>query len=223
MAQSQDSDWKRPTVVVIGGDIVDRAGLCYEAGNANLHIEPAATLDELTPRDFAVADIFLVWHDLGLIELLKARIGTTGSSASILMLQANPTVQEVVEAMDAGAGDVLEWPCRPTVLEDSIVAAIRKRRTRMPRWERMQRARARLRRLSEREREVVSGMACGLSNKEIAVKLSISHRTVEIHRANALEKLEVGHTADAVRIVLEAALYDEEPAGEERSLGSHAA
>lgn len=224
MLHHNDSSAKRPTVVIVGGDIVDRASLCYEASNANLHIEPIAGLDELTPRDFAVADVFLVWDDPRLLEQLKARMGATESCAAIVMLQSQPTIQQVVAAMEAGVSDVLAWPCRPTALEDSVVAAMRKRQGKMPRWERMQRARQRLRALSEREREVMDGVACGLSNKEIAARLSISHRTVEIHRANALEKLAAAHTADAIRLVLEATLYGDEAADDlERWRGPYAA
>lgn len=209
MIRYHDSN-KRPTVVVVGGDIVDRASLCYEASNANLHIEPVAIFDELTPRDFAVADVFVVWEDLRLVERLKARIGASAGIASVIVFQSRPSVEQVVAAMAAGANDVLEWPCRPTVFEDAIFAAIRRRQTRMPLLERIQRARERLRNLSDREREVMLCVARGLSNKQIAGELSISHRTVEIHRSNALGKLDARHTADAIRLVIEATLYDDD-------------
>ena len=222
MPRHQDPKATRPSVVVVGGDIVDRASLCYEASNANLHIEPVATFDELTPRDFVIADVFVVWNDLRLVERLKARIGASESCASVIVFQSKPSIDEVVEAMYAGASDVLEWPCRPTAFEDAVVAAIRKRPARMPLWGRMQRAREKLRNLSVREREVIDCVALGLSNKEISRRLSISPRTVEIHRSHALRKLDVQHTAEAIRLVVEAALYDE-PAGEEEWRGKHRA
>lgn len=221
MTQYHDSH-RRPTVVVVGGDIVDRASLCYEASNANLHIEPVSMFDELTPRDFTVADVFVVWEDLRLVERLKARIGASAGFASVIVFQSRPSVDQVVAAMAAGANDVLEWPCRPTVFEDAIFAAIQRRQTRMPLLERMQRAREKLRNLSDREREVMLCVARGLSNKQIANELSISHRTVEIHRSNALGKLDARHTADAIRLVIEATLYDEEP-GHEEWRGRHRA
>lgn len=223
MVHHTDTSAKRPTAVIVGGDIVDRASLCYEASNANLHIEPVAAVDELTPRDFAVTDVFLVWRDPQLVEQLQARMGVMESSAAIIMLHSRPAVHEVVAAMELGVSDVVEWPCRPTALEDSITAAMRKRRARLPQWERTQRARHRLRALSVREREVVEAVATGLSNKQIAQKLAISHRTVEIHRANALEKLAVAHTADAIRLVLEATLQEDGVDDRERRRGPHAA
>src|SRR3569833_3262296 len=207
MSRHQEPKATRPTVVVVGGDIVDRASLCYEASNASLHIEPVATFDELTPRDFVIADVFVVWNDLRLVERPKARIVASESCASGIVFQSKPSIDEVVEAMYAGASDVLEWPCRPTAFEDAVVAAIRKRPARMPLWGRMQRAREKLRNLSVREREVIDCVALGLSNKEISRRLSISPRTVEIHRSHALRKLDVQHTAEAIRLVVEVVLF----------------
>ena len=59
--------------------------------------------------------------------------------------------------------------------------------------------------LSGREREVLEGLTNGGSNKDIARILSISPRTVEIHRANMMNKLGARHAAEAIRISLEAA------------------
>ena len=62
--------------------------------------------------------------------------------------------------------------------------------------------------LTKREREVLAGVAGGLSNRMIGEKLSISPRTVEIHRANMLTKMGANHTSEAIRIAIEAALVD---------------
>ena len=60
------------------------------------------------------------------------------------------------------------------------------------------------RQLSTREREVLEWLAQGSSNKSIARELEISPRTVEIHRANMMNKLGAAHTAEAVRLQVEA-------------------
>jgi FixJ family two-component response regulator len=67
-------------------------------------------------------------------------------------------------------------------------------------------ARDRISTLSTREREVLDWLAEGSSNKAIARELDISPRTVEIHRANMMNKLGVRHAAEAVRLRLEAKL-----------------
>src|SRR5690606_4596647 len=65
-------------------------------------------------------------------------------------------------------------------------------------------ARSRIEKLTNRERDVLAGVAEGLSNRAIADRLAISARTVEIHRANVLRKIEVPHTFGAIRVAIEA-------------------
>jgi DNA-binding NarL/FixJ family response regulator len=69
-------------------------------------------------------------------------------------------------------------------------------------------ARSRVERLTRREREVLAGVAGGLSNRLIGEKLNISPRTVEIHRANMLSKMGANHTSEAIRIAIEASLVN---------------
>jgi DNA-binding NarL/FixJ family response regulator len=69
-------------------------------------------------------------------------------------------------------------------------------------------ARSRVERLTRREREVLAGVAGGLSNRLIGEKLNISPRTVEIHRANMLNKMGANHTSEAIRIAIEASLVN---------------
>ena len=90
---------------------------------------------------------------------------------------------------------------------------------------RLTEARQRIGMLSKREREVLELLAIGSSNKLIARELTISPRTVEIHRSNMMTKLRAGHSAEAVRIWLEAELevtiaaaLDEPWVGERSSL-----
>jgi FixJ family two-component response regulator len=196
---------KRPTIIVVGGDAACRADICFTTSRADLHIEPVADVTELTARDFAVADVFLVWNDPALLEAVKSRMAIASTRASLVAFQRAPMIEAVVSAMLAGAVGFIEWPCTPDKLERAIEAAIDRRHAALPRWERTLRAKARLARLSGRERQVITAATDGLSNKQIAQQLSLSPRTIEIHRSNAIRKLEVGHTIDAVRLVIEAA------------------
>jgi two-component system response regulator FixJ len=119
-----------------------------------------------------------------------------------------PTTSRVVHAIMDGAIDYIEWPARPDTIAatlaevDSNAARIGNLRLREAR------ARSRVQKLTRREREVLAGVAEGLSNRLIGEKLSISPRTVEIHRANMLNKMGAHHTSEAIRIAIEAALVD---------------
>ena len=70
-------------------------------------------------------------------------------------------------------------------------------------------AAARILALSEREREILRELARAWANKHIARALSISPRTVEIHRANIMRKLGARHLVDALRLVFLATLFDD--------------
>ena len=100
----------------------------------------------------------------------------------------------------------LQWPCDParilTAIElaEGAAASIGSLRLREAR------ARSRLQKLTRREREVLEGVADGLSNRMIGERLRISPRTVEIHRANMLNKMGANHTSEAIRIAIEASI-----------------
>lgn len=117
-----------------------------------------------------------------------------------------PRTGRIVEAIKAGALDYLPLP-----LEQSRLASVFHRihdeaREYCEARRRMVEARSRIERLSGREREVLDWLAEGSSNKIIARELEISPRTVEIHRANMMNKIGARHSAEAVRVRIEAQL-----------------
>lgn len=127
----------------------------------------------------------------------------------VVATSVDPRPGKVVEAIKAGALDYLRLPLRDERLlamvarisdeADAYAAARRK----------VVEARNRIATLSPREREVLDWLAEGRSNKMIARELCISPRTVEIHRANMMQKLSATHAAEAVRLRIEAHLTDE--------------
>ena len=74
--------------------------------------------------------------------------------------------------------------------------------------------------LTQREQEVLEGLACGYPNKTIAYDLGISSRTVEVYRANAMEKLEVTNFADALRVAFAAGMGSEKEWRERYAVGA---
>ena len=111
-----------------------------------------------------------------------------------------------VMALKAGALDYLSLPCDPSCLREALVDAGQEAEVRTQAQRQTEKARALIARLTNREREVLELLVAGSSNKTIARDLQISPRTVEIHRAHMMSKLGAGHSADAVRIWLQASM-----------------
>ena len=132
----------------------------------------------------------------------------------VIMITGHGDVDLAVRAMKGGASDFIEKPFEKKVLVDAIEKAFERLNRTDRRNVRADQARARLDVLTARERDVLQGLVRGFPNKTIAYDLGISPRTVEIHRANLMSKLEVSSLSEALRIAFTAGL-DEEDQGEE--------
>lgn len=121
--------------------------------------------------------------------------------ASVLMT-GQGDVSTAVAAMQAGATDVIETPFRLDALTKGVDRAVRvvSRRTGEA-WAHSGFRRG-MSQLTPRERDVLCGVLAGRSNKEIALKLGISHRTVELHRAKVMLKTQTRTLADLVRLAV---------------------
>jgi two-component system response regulator FixJ len=108
--------------------------------------------------------------------------------------------------MKTGAVDFIEKPFEMSLLITAIEQALMHNNGREQLSSLAEAARSQLNGLTPRERDVLSGLVDGQSNKIIAHALGISPRTVEIHRANLMSKLEVGSLSDALRIAFTARL-----------------
>jgi two-component system response regulator FixJ len=122
-----------------------------------------------------------------------------GASVPVVMLSAHGDIPQAVEAMKLGAVDFLEKPFRVEKLLETVMRAQHAKSAPLP-SEAQREARSRLRRLTWRQRQVLNGMASGLSNKEIAFDMGISVRTVEAYRAQLMGRLGVKRGAEAIRL-----------------------
>jgi FixJ family two-component response regulator len=111
-----------------------------------------------------------------------------------------------VHAILGGAIDYLVWPFAEAELTATLASAPDRAESVGSARLREAAARSRIERLTPREREVLSWIAAGHPNRAIAGQLAISPRTVEIHRANMLQKIGAAHTSEAIRIAIEASL-----------------
>jgi len=107
-----------------------------------------------------------------------------------------------VRAMKAGAVDFLEKPFEEERLLGSVRRAISAGAARQDQAKAVEEVSRRIAQLTGREREVLSLVVAGRANKEIARALNISPRTVEIHRAHVMEKMEAESLAELVRLTM---------------------
>jgi len=123
-----------------------------------------------------------------------------GIGFPVVIMTGHGDVGLAVRAMKAGAVDFVEKPFEKEVLLSCLEEGFRRLSRKEATHDRRKDAEVRLQALTPREREVLDGLAHGLPNKTIAYDLGISSRTVEIHRANLMTKLDVRSLSEALRI-----------------------
>ncbi|UNK78680.1 response regulator [Sphingopyxis granuli] len=139
------------------------------------------------------------------LEVQQALI-ERGVTMPVIILTGHADVSIAVRAMKAGAVDFLEKPFEKAVLIGAIENAFARIAATDGAAARAAEADVVLGVLTPREREVLEGLAQGLPNKTIAYDLGISPRTVEVHRANLMAKLEVRSLSDALRLAFAAGM-----------------
>ena len=125
-----------------------------------------------------------------------------GVGLPVVIMTGHGDIALAVEAMKAGAVDFIQKPLE----KGALVRALEEGFGRLAHNEcirdRKRNATVRLQALTSRERAVLDGLVRGLPNKTIAGELGISPRTVEIHRANLMTKLQVHSLSEALRIAI---------------------
>jgi len=139
------------------------------------------------------------------LEVQQALI-ERGITMPVIILTGHGDVTIAVRAMKAGAVDFLEKPFEKATLLASIESAFQRISAASDIVTRAADAELLLGALTPRERDVLEGLAQGLPNKTIAYDLGISPRTVEVHRANLMSKLDVRSLSDALRIAFAAGM-----------------
>ncbi|MBK7592509.1 MAG: response regulator transcription factor [Betaproteobacteria bacterium] len=122
-----------------------------------------------------------------------------GVDQPVIMLTGHGTVDLCRRAFKSGAAEFLEKPVDDELLLEALQKAVRAHVRSRQRHQADRRARERYALLSEREREVLSLIVAGLTNKEVGRALTLSPRTVETHRANLFAKLGAESLAQVIR------------------------
>lgn len=139
--------------------------------------------------------------DMSGVELLQ-KLRAIDAMLPAVVITGHGDVQMAVEAMKNGAIDFIEKPFAEDVLLDSIGRAVGQASSQQRNGEAAEAVRQRLALLSERERQVLDGVVAGRPNKVIALELGISPRTVEVHRAGLMGKMQAKTLPELVRMVM---------------------
>ena len=146
--------------------------------------------------------------DMSGVELLT-RLGAAKALMPAIVITGHGDVPMAVAAMKAGALDFIEKPFEDEVLIEAIKRAAERLGGIPPTQDDEPLVQSRLEQLTERERQVLSAVVAGLPNKTIAYDLNISPRTVEVHRANVMAKMQAKSLPELVRMTLSAGLGDD--------------
>ena len=122
----------------------------------------------------------------------------------IIVMTGHGEIPVAVRAMKLGAVDFIEKPFSEDLLMSSLERAFLLLKDRGAKAERIRLARERIERLTPRELEVLRGLIAGYSNKLLAGHMGLSLRTVEMHRANMMDRLQVGSLAEALTLAVQA-------------------
>lgn len=202
------------TVFVVDDDDAVRESLRALLEAAAFHVDDfssaAAFLEAYKPPrpGCLVADIRMPGMDG--IEL-QEELARRHIELPVIVMTGHGDVPLAVRAMKAGAVDFIEKPFDDQLLLDGVDRALESGRKLESRANSSQTAIDRVAGLTRRERQVLEHLIAGQPNKVIAYELEISPRTVEVHRANLMEKMQARNLSELVRMALEAGVS---PTGE---------
>ena len=192
-----------PLVLVVDDDSSVRKSLSRLLESADYAVETFASAAEFLARGSHPGPCCLVLDvkmpgltGIQLQEMLRA----TGRRMSIVFVSGHADVPTSVKAMKAGAVDLLT---KPVDVRD-LIAAIRRAMTRDEHERatetRLAEVRRRVAMLTARETEVFARVVTGMLNKQIGAALGIGEKTVKVHRARVMEKMQAGSVAELVRL-----------------------
>lgn len=190
------------TVFVVDDDPAVRHSLSRLIRQAGLNVKTFASADEFlgTYRSDGPACLILDVRMPGMDGFdLRSKLLESNTHIPTIIITGHADVPMAVRAMRSGVVDFVEKPFRgPQLLERIHQAIDLDRRQRRHAEDNSEQA-SRLAALTPREREILTQVVAGKSNKMIAADLGISQRTVEVHRARVMRKMRVDSLAELVR------------------------
>jgi len=167
--------------------------------------DSTAALEAIEERrpSLVLLDVWLQGSRMDGLQILQ-EVKRRDPNLPVLMISGHGNLDTAVAAIREGAIDFIEKPFEKDTLLSALEAGFSRLQKASMDGDRAHEAVARLQALTARERDVLDGLAKGLPNKTIAYDLGISPRTVEIYRANLMQKLQARSLSEALRVAFAA-------------------
>ncbi|HEU4485129.1 MAG TPA: response regulator transcription factor [Povalibacter sp.] len=162
---------------------------------------PTDFLEKYDPEQHACVVLDVRMPQMSGLEV-QQQLNRRGSILPVILVTGHGDIPMAVQAMKDGAFDFLQKPFRDQDLLDRINAAIKQDGENRAMLDQQADLKRRAESLTPREREVMGLVVDGKANKVIAIDLGLSERTVEIHRANVMEKMGARSVAHLVKMHL---------------------
>jgi FixJ family two-component response regulator len=193
-----------PIVFLVDDDQLFRRSTERLIRTAGLNVQPFSSARDFlkSSRPEGPACLVLDVRMPGLSGMdLQRELAQSGFQIPIVFITGHGDIPMSVRAMKAGAVEFLTKPFRSRVFLDAIRAAIERDRLALQKQSETRELRERYQQLTPREREVMTLIAEGLLNKQVAAQLSTTEATVKFHRAHIMQKMCANSLADLIRMV----------------------
>jgi RNA polymerase sigma factor (sigma-70 family) len=191
------------TVVIVDDDSLVRRGVSRLARAAGFTVKTFAS-----PKDFLRYELpqgpTCVLLDMCMDEMtgldVQDALRKNARQVPVVFLSGHGNIPMATTTIKHGADDFLEKPFRPKDLMEAIGRAVERDRSQSADRSASDELKRRYDTLTPREQEVMALVIAGLLNKQIAAELGISEKTVKVHRARVMEKMQVEALAVLVRM-----------------------
>ena len=192
-----------PIVFIVDDDDSVRKSLARLITSVGLKVETFSFANAFLKRDSydGPACLVLDVRMPGLSGLdLQAELAKAECTLSIVFITGHGNIPMSVQAIKAGAVDFLEKPFDEQALLDAVHLGIQKDRAAKEKQAELREIQERVESLTPREREVFALVVTGMLNKQIAFEMGISEKTIKVHRARVMQKMQAESLADLVRL-----------------------
>lgn len=202
---NQPVDMKNPTIHVVDDDQAVRESIEWLIGSVGLDIQTYGSANEFLDNytEDSLGCLILDVRMPGLSGLdLQHILSDRGIDLPIIFVTGHGDVPMAVRALKNGAVDFIEKPFNDQVLLDTIHSAVQKHRDRLKKRAQLENLKSRYDNLTSREQEVMDRVVTGKPNRDIGEELGISVKTVEVHRAKVMDKMQARTIADLVKMAM---------------------